>query len=53
MGMTGEFTDEDFEIISSAFGREMDYCIRGSDREKAVEKLYEMMRDIMTKADLP
>ena len=41
------YTDEDFGIISSAFGREVDYCIRGGDREKAVKELYERLHEIM------
>jgi len=48
-----EYTDKDFEILDSAFGREIDYCIRGGDRDKAAQELHERLRDIMAKAALP
>jgi hypothetical protein len=50
--MTDKYTQEDLEIINSAFGRETDHCIRGGDREAAVRQLYKRLRDIMTQADL-
>jgi hypothetical protein len=50
--MTDKYTQEELEIISSAFARETDYCVRGGDREAAVRQLYKRLRDIMTQAVL-